>query len=313
MTARLAAFAVVLLAIVTSAAACADHAARSATLPSAAPSVSACEGCHASIAAEWRTSFHRIAFVDDTFQRSLALEAPREHAFCTRCHAPAADRAGVSAGVDCISCHGAPHADAGRVSASAGCAACHEFAFDGRPELVQKTVSEHAVSAYAGVSCTTCHMPSHAGHADHRFLSGHAPAAIARAAHVDAARIGTTNSLRVAIRVEAGHAFPTGDMFRRARLVLFAEGTRGQIVADAERTFGRTWGGVRGGAQSGARTQESDTRIRGLWQEVIALDEPTERIARVRWSLIYERVIAMRGPHVEIASSDVLAEGEIAW
>jgi hypothetical protein len=49
---------------------------------------------------EWEGSFHRSAFVDATFQSSLALEEPKEHAFCTRCHAPAAARAGVAAGCD---------------------------------------------------------------------------------------------------------------------------------------------------------------------------------------------------------------------
>jgi hypothetical protein len=285
----------------------------------------ACEGCHAAIAEEWRASHHRRAFVDGTFQQSLALEAPQERAFCINCHAPAGARAGVEVGVDCLTCHAAPHADrdAGPSRAphandapvagpDAVCAPCHEFSFPGRAELIQLTVSEHAASAYADVGCADCHMPSRAGHRDHRFLAGHAPATITPAVRVEAARSGA-DALRVTIRVAAGHAFPTGDMFRRARLMLFAEGARGEIVADAERTFGRTWGGIERGPHAGARTQTSDTRIRGEWQESVTLDSPTAAIVRVRWSLLYERVVAMQGAHVSVVASDVLQEGEVRW
>lgn len=320
----LAATAALLPACAERAAVAPSRAASVATAPSA--TAAACETCHAAIAGEWRASFHRTAFTDATFQASLALEEPKEHAFCTRCHAPAATaeaRGGVAVGVDCVACHASAHANASasaHANANAStCGGCHEFTFDdGRPDLVQETVSEHAASIYAGVECAECHMPVHDGHKDHRFVSGHAPARIARAVHVDVAREGAgangkASTLRVVIRVDAGHAFPTGDMFRRARLVLFAEGARGQIVADAERTFGRTWGGVRGGEHAGAREQQSDTRIRGTWAEVIDLEAPSAPIVLVRWMLVYERVVAMRGPHASIASSDTLAEGELRW
>jgi hypothetical protein len=317
--------------------ACGERAAvvaRSAPMTAAAASEAAasCETCHAAIAGEWRASFHRTAFTDATFQASLALEEPKEHAFCTRCHAPAATatatataRGGVAVGVDCVACHARAHASArahagASASADTGagagvCAGCHQFTFgDGRPDLVQETVSEHAASIYAGVGCAGCHMPTRDGHKDHRFVSGHAPSQIARAVDIEAARDpGLTSALRVVIRVDAGHAFPTGDMFRRARLVVFAEGARGEIVADAERTFGRTWGGVASGEHAGAREQQSDTRIRGTWSEAIDLEATTAAIVRVRWMLIYERVVAMRGPHASVASSDTIAEGDLRW
>jgi hypothetical protein len=283
-----------------------------------------CAGCHAAIAEEWRVSFHRTAFSDATFQESLALEEPGERAFCTRCHAPAATarRDGTAAGVDCVACHAEAHAGAsagaGAGARASACGKCHEFAFDdGRDDLVQKTVSEHAASIYAGVGCAECHMPARDGHMDHRFVSGHAPAQIARAVHVEVRRERDARSgkdgVRIAIRVDAGHAFPTGDMFRRARLLVFGEGARGEIVADAERTFGRTWGSVRGGEHAGRREQRSDTRIRGTWAEVVELEAPSSPIVRVHWILLYERVVAMRGAHVDLASSDTIAEGELAW
>lgn len=231
------------------------------------------------------------------------MEEPKEHAFCNDCHAPARDR---TVGVDCGSCHGSSPHDK-KIAAANTCKNCHEFTFPERPELVQKTVSEHAASDFAGVACTECHMPSQDGHRDHRFVAGHSPERLSRALKVDVTRA-KGNAVSVTIRVDAGHAFPTGDMFRRARLVVFAERADGAIVADAERIFGRTWTA----RVDGLRTEATDTRIRGSYREEITL-EPSAPIARVRWSIVYERVVAMRPPHINLASSDVLASGDLAW
>jgi len=272
-----------------------------------------CGTCHATIDAEWRASLHRAAFTDATFQRSLALEAREDRGFCVRCHAPSAR---ADDGVGCASCHAAPHergAPERAATASVACAGCHEFTFDrGRSELVQKTVSEHAASSFAGVACAECHAPKRDGHTDHRFVAGHAPAWLARGVRVSGERSGPA-ALTLAIRVDAGHAFPTGDMFRRVRLLVFAETAEGRIVGDAERVFGRTWGGVPQGAHAGARTEESDTRIREAWSERFVFDEAPAPVARVRWSLLFERAVAVRGPHVELVSSDEIAHGELAW
>jgi hypothetical protein len=267
-----------------------------------------CAACHAEIDAEWRASYHRVAFTDATFQKSLALEEQGDRGFCVACHAPERARAD---GIGCASCHARPHEHA--PSAGATCARCHEFTFDhGRGELVQKTVSEHADSSFAAVACVECHAPPRAGHTDHRFASGHSPAFLSRAVHVEGTRSGP-NALTLAIRVDAGHAFPTGDMFRRARLLVFAENADGRIVADAERIFGRTWGGVQGREHAGARTQTADTRIRESWSEVFSFDDAPAPIARVRWTLLFERAVSVRGPHVDLVSSDEIAHGETAW
>lgn len=263
-----------------------------------------CASCHADVAREWRASFHRAAFSDATFQASLALEEPRGRAFCTHCHAPAQV---ASEGVTCVSCHAEPHRGKPASLARASCAPCHEFTFEGRAELVQKTALEHRASAFASTDCVTCHMPARAGHRDHAFVAGHQPAALAPAVHVSASRSGS--SVQFAIRVDAGHDFPTGDMFRRARLLVFAEGADGQIVADAERVFGRTWGAIAQGPSAGARTQLSDTRIRGTWRETIPLESDAP-VARVRYTLLYERLVAASGAHVSVRSSDTLVEGE---
>lgn len=251
-----------------------------------------CATCHAAIENEWSSSFHRVSFTDGTYQETLALEEPKRHAFCNGCHAPARDR---TAGADCVSCHGAsPHEKEKKTAAVDTCKNCHEFSFEGRAELVQKTLSEHAASDFANVACTACHMPPRDGRATSTRPGR--PTSRMRCA-----------SRSVSIRVDAVHAFPTGDMFRGARRrVRGACGRRD--VGDAERIFGRTWAG----RVDGARTEASDTRIRGAWSEEISLD-PSGPIARVRWSIVYERIVAMRPPHINLASTDVLASGDLAW
>ena len=71
-----------------------------------------------------------------------------------------------------------------------------------------------------------------------------------------------------------------------------------------QRVFGRTWGAD----ERGLRKERSDTRIRGRYGEelVLASDAP---IARVRYVLLFERVLAQRGEHVTLVSSDAIAEG----
>lgn len=114
----------------------------------------------------------------------------------------------------------------------------------------------------------------------------------------------TTSGARIDLTAWAGHAFPTGDMFRRARLLVFGEREDGAIVASEERVFGRTWGAD----ERGLRKELSDTRIRGHFAEDFALagDGP---IARVRYVLLFERVLAQRGGNVSLVSSDAIAEG----
>lgn len=266
-----------------------------------------CEHCHAEIAAEWNGSYHRAAYSDATFQRSLAIEEPKDRAFCIDCHAPEARTTGVNAGVGCISCHARPHAGDRAVN---GCNGCHQFTFgDGRPALVQRTVDEHAASDFALASCESCHMPSRQGHRDHRFVSSHSPEQLRNGIQVHVERVDATH-VRVRIDSLAGHAFPTGDMFRRATLLLFAEREDGAIVDSQERVFGRTWGAERGGTQFGHRRELSDTRLRGHHEELVELgtDQP---IVRVQYELRFERILAMRAGEATIESSDVLHRGTV--
>lgn len=209
---------------------------------SAAASNAECERCHVAIAAEWRDSYHKKAYSDEAFQRALAREPL---AFCRRCHAPEAapqrDATGWArdSGVACVTCHligdsirtgttgrtseepppHPVHRDP-RLSADAACARCHEFQFPDaharrRPELMQATLREHRASSEAATACIDCHMPRQPdGHRSHRFLGGHDAETVRGALGVKARREPGEAVLTLVPR-KVGHAFPTGDLFRR--------------------------------------------------------------------------------------------------
>jgi hypothetical protein len=211
------------------------------------------------------------------YQRAFALEPLQ---FCQGCHAPEADverpvpDAAAKLGVGCVTCHvvagellagparsdarvadrpaqAAPHPvvrDA-RLDGSAACAGCHEFEFPDRtarklPELMQSTVSEHARSAQRDRACASCHMPTikpgEASHRSHAFLGGHDSGLVKSAVVVEAERDGEIARITITPR-ELGHAFPTGDLFRRLEVSAEAVGPEWQVVASQRRYLTRHW------------------------------------------------------------------------
>jgi cytochrome c554/c'-like protein len=234
-----------------------------------------CTGCHRQIAAEWRTSFHAQSQQDAAYQRAFAIEPL---AFCQGCHAPETDAerpvpdAAADLGVGCVTCHvvgdqllasplqvgagkgtdRAPHAVT-RTAPFAGvapCAGCHEFAFPervlrGQATLMQATVHEHAQSSTPELPCASCHMPSvgtgATRHRSHAFPGGHDPMFVKSALSVRAERR-AANRVRLVLKSEAvGHAFPTGDLFRRLEVSAEAVGHDYQTVASARRYLSRHW------------------------------------------------------------------------
>jgi hypothetical protein len=230
-----------------------------------------CVACHREIADEWADSLHRAAATDPEYRRAHAREPRR---FCRECHVPEASpdvarEAAEAIGIGCVTCHwagaGAVLAAPGPVTAAAraahrvvvlprmgeaaACAACHEFPFPDSalrkaPELMQETVREHAGSWARDYACADCHMPwtpdASGGHRSHRFDGSRSPEAVALAVGVAAARTGPD-----AVEIElspgaAGHAFPTGDLFRRLEVrvqLLAPEGPRPPQVRWLERRF----------------------------------------------------------------------------
>jgi hypothetical protein len=289
----------------------------------------ACASCHQEIAAEWRGSMHQEAWIDPVFQEAYQIE---QQAFCRGCHAPEADSeqdpgAGAAAvGVGCTTCHvqdnrivgaapasdEAPHpvfADA-RMATQAACASCHQFDFPGLGLPMQDTLSEHARSSFADVACQACHMPPVNGPGERRHRS-HAFAVFADPAMIrSAARVQAERSDAASIEVEitsaiVGHAFPTGDMFRRLEVRAHAVDAAGDVIATADPVFlGRVFGdrpahGAALGAGLGSspsfrRTEISDTRVPppgdgGPRRVALRFDRPVGE-ASIVWGVYYQRM-----------------------
>ena len=228
----------------------------------------ACEECHADIASEQRLSRHASAFTNSAFQTALQKD---NLPFCRSCHAPEApqntappaDLGGL--GVGCATCHlagdtilaapsdrplRAPHrvARSARFAEESACAGCHQFAFlgdklPGVPDLMQLTIEEHEISAYSNVSCAGCHMPlvgeGPRRHRSHRFSGSRTPEEQARALRITASRASPTEIEIEIAPGEVGHAYPTGDLFRRLEVRVEAVTSEGAVVAREVRYLAR--------------------------------------------------------------------------
>lgn len=305
--------------------------------PGAAAENARCEGCHAEIAAEWRASMHRKAHTDPAYQRALAIEPL---AFCRGCHAPEADPsrdppAELGAlGVGCVTCHGtargtlaaprdnapaAPHAvlRSAAFAAEGACAACHEFSFPDPErrvtrELMQSTVSEHRASPFAP-PCAGCHMPKVKDargreHRSHVFAASRDAALLRSAVRVTAARTGDGEvTLRLA-PAGLGHAFPTGDLFRRLAVRAEAVGEEAQVVAEDTRMLSRLFGKGKGKDGKPIKVMTADTRVQSTADTVVRLALGAGAKGRpIAWRVSYERV---EHP-IEDGSDDAVVEGEV--
>jgi Cytochrome c554 and c-prime len=308
----------------------------------AAAANAACEGCHPREAAEWRGSLHQRAHLDASYERAFAIEPM---AFCQGCHAPEADPEGTVAaevgaiGVGCVTCHDTgrgilcpPRAAAGRAphatapstafAGPAGCARCHEFAFPSLPgarvELMQSTVAEGPASATPGASCAGCHMPR-AGdgaeaHASHRFTVAGDPELVRGAVTVSAER--TLGGVRVTLAPRAvGHAFPTGDLFRRLQIGAEALGADRAVLAESTRFLARHFGEVRGPGRPRVLLGDDRVGLHGAEPSRVDLDLGPAAVGRpIAVRVAYQRVAHPRGIDEESALVDdeiVLWEAEL--
>lgn len=229
----------------------------------------ACEGCHRSVASEWRASLHRAAHDAPEYQEAFAIEPLP---FCTSCHAPEANAskpepARAAIGVGCITCHDGPHG----TRATRACASCHEFTFPDGHGKMQLTATEHAASPHAGTRCEGCHMPKSGGHRDHRFVASRVDTLVKRAARVRATR--TTEGIELHFEPDlAGHAFPTGDIFRRVRIVVESGDQHREVLLSRKSKLG----------------EERDDRlfVDGKPKDVRVPLPP----GPARWRVLYERV-----------------------
>jgi len=277
-----------------------------------------CEGCHPDEAREWQSSLHRRAWQDDVFQKAYAVEPI---AFCRGCHAPESDAAkeptaaAQRVGVGCTTCHvddrgvhatRAVRADHDVVvdatlSTPAACARCHEFDFPAgahqrTPQPMQDTMAEHARSSEAKTPCQACHMPLVDGqdgqHHSHAFAVLADPRLIRDAVTVTTTRRdeGGHTILAVTLRAaKVGHAFPTGDMFRRIEVRARA-GTFAAKPVVLGRSFTDVPRDPAGHDLTFMRVQSGDTRVPppGGGERTVELQLP--KGAPIAWSVVYQRM-----------------------
>lgn len=282
-----------------------------------------CVACHPSVASEHDRSLHAVAFSDAAFQKGYAKE---QDAFCRSCHAPEAkpdaepDSFAKTRGVACVTCHvpdegrgvvtgdahptsNAPHAVT-RVSgfATSACAKCHEFSFPhaeslGAKGLMQKTMTEHAASPAKDRACGSCHMPK----GSHAFIASRDDKLLARALDVTATRRGDEVTLLLRAK-DVGHAFPTGDLFRR--LLVRMKTPRGTF----ERPLGRAFAAERDDGGNSVRYEIADQRLVSEQRVSVTTREP------VTWSVLYQRVtFVSQIPPFEATVEDekVIAKGVV--
>lgn len=290
----------------------------------------ACTRCHGSIAREHEASLHARSFTDESFQKGYAIEP---EAFCRSCHAPESkpdaqpDAFARTHGVSCVSCHAPSGAANGAVLASPStrassaphaitrvpdfgtraCTSCHDFAFPGAEAhgekgRMQKTAREHAASPDRDRSCASCHMTRGEGHAAHGFAVASDRTLLASALDVLAARDPDGRARFVVSARGVGHAFPTGDLFRR--LVLRVKTPRGPI----EHAFERRFRAERDASGAPVRFETVDTRLSPSRTVVLAAP------AGSTWEVVYQRVtaVAQTPPFAATVESEmVLSKGSL--
>lgn len=264
-----------------------------------ATDAAACARCHADIAREWRGSMHQQSWTDPVFQAAFVqepLEACRNCHAPQR--TPSEEPSGLAAhdGVTCATCHvregrvlgtgagrGAPHASDAMVelASSEFCAGCHQFDFPaergaarGHPatdEPMQDTYEEWRWSDAAanGVQCQDCHMPEVTGpdgrtHRSHRFRGTRDLEFMRSAASVEASVRREGPELVLSLRLvpgAIGHAFPTGDLFRRGELRAWVDDEADAEVIALVREFRDLPEAMPDGTTAFVRRQSGDSRM----------------------------------------------------
>jgi hypothetical protein len=262
---------------------------RDVTAPPQVDSLSAraCGTCHEAEYAQWATSRHAGAFTNALFRASFASADRRS--WCVNCHAPlpkqrqpalgvgeGGDSALLEEGVTCAACHlrggevlsarvpsqearnAHPVRHEPRLATAEACTGCHQFnvPIPGAPLTrdsgvpMQDTGAEWASSRAAaeGLTCQGCHM----GGAGHQFPGAHTPGYVAGAVSVTF-EVAPEGVLVAELRSRGvGHRVPTGDPFRRLRLLLCRDAGCGAPLAT--RTLARSFQSRPDGVQAGRDT-----------------------------------------------------------
>ncbi len=190
---------------------------------------------------------------------------------------------------------------------------------------MQDTVAEHRASLFSKDSCQNCHMPWVRGetgtHRRHDFTVQGDTKILASAVVADARR-GDDRTVMIMLHADrVGHAFPTGDLFRRLEVRAVALDAKGNIVARApatvlSRVFAATPTGD--GASGGAfdRRQIADTRLPadGSPRDIALRFALPVGGMKVSWQVAYQRMSARMAElfAVDTAAHEVIvATGEL--
>jgi hypothetical protein len=266
-----------------------------------------CVKCHGGAHKEWAVSAHAKAWTDPLFQEGFRLEAKNR---CVHCHAPLEEQfkeytgqgqgSLLATGVNCIACHvrdgvvhsakrsgNAPHPviQANSFGSAKFCAGCHDFHFSNAAgpaaTVAQSTYREWLSYTSKGgtKSCINCHSsPLH-----HSFPG---PNKLLTAAIDLKWKIQADNLEFTITNKGAGHAFPTGDLFREAVL---------EISKDNGKTFerihriGKTYDRLPGiSSEPGLMKLIEDSRIGPMESAVVKV--PRKNLGKsVRYQMIYFR------------------------
>lgn len=287
----------------------------------------ACLRCHPYEARTWSASRHRTAFVDEVFQ---AEWSPHAQAACVRCHAPRADAEApegeaAANGIDCVVCHvrdgtvlglhaapDAPHPIRVEpaLATSEACADCHDFSFArvaptpyDTSQPLQRTLREHAEVAERG-PCGECHLRD-GDRVTHAMPGARDPALLARALRVEASAAidGSEVVVTLALSSEAGHAVPTGDMFRRLEVRAWS-GREPPASVTLQRRFARVGAAIR---------EVEDARVPPRGARTVTLRVPRART--VHWQILWLALDPELAARRWLADEDVrrvVAEGVVA-
>jgi hypothetical protein len=234
--------------------------------------------------------------------------------------------------VTCSNCHAnirlgpLGHPRAPQVSAETAsrvCAKCHEFSFPGsreHPEKLQLTISEHAASSFANTPCVSCHMPriteASGAHASHAFAEARSESALRAALSVESQRV-TPTRVRLTLRSQhVGHAFPTGDLFRRLVIEANVLGPDYAVFSHQQRQLARHFGNVAAARGASERIAIADDRVQADAPSVTELELGDAALGRpIVWQVRYERVLHLNPAHEEdasVESSLLLANGTLS-
>lgn len=171
-----------------------------------------------------------------------------------------------------------------RFSQATFCAGCHQFNFPAEPSPggplydshapMQDTFEEWQRSAFSqqNVHCQECHMPWRDGangtrYRSHRFLGASDPALLSQAVRVSATATLASDGRTINVSAQVvpgriGHAFPTGDLFRRAELRVWVDGDEAHAeTLGFAREFSDRYQRIPNGPAGFVRVQVSDHRV----------------------------------------------------